>query len=193
MEVYKFKCQKCNTITTVKIAFLMPYSGKLVVINCANPKCGAQSQIQVPNYNNDLPIIGQSINDEIAPTEFPVSQKSSFHFVRLKVLRSEKTEQQSFVLKMKEQSIGRLSSVVNDYKPDIAIVTKDRKISKNHFQIIQKKNQLGDTEAILKDEQSANGTFVNGSTVPLSPTEQIYLCNGDRIRIGEAIIEVEMF
>lgn len=193
MDAYKFKCQKCNSLTSVKIDFLLPYSGKLVVINCANPSCGAQTKIQVPDYNNYLSLKSQSPEDEIAPTEIPSSQKNSYHFVKLKVLQNQKTEEQSFILKMREQSIGRLSLVFNDFKPDVPIITNDRKISKNHFQIIQTKNQFGDTEAILKDEQSANGTFVNESTVPLTHSEQIYLCNGDRIRIGDTIIEIELF
>lgn len=193
MDDYKFKCLSCNSITSVKVGFLLPYSGKLVVIKCANPACGAPFKIQVPVYNSDTPSINQIPEDEIALTEIPSAARNSFHFVKLKVLPNQKTEGQSFILKMREQSVGRLSLVPGDFKPDIPIVTNDRKISKNHFQILQTKNQFGDTEAILKDIQSVNGTFVNESTVSLSHTEEIYLYNGDRIRIGETFIEIEMF
>jgi pSer/pThr/pTyr-binding forkhead associated (FHA) protein len=170
----------------------MPYSGKLVIINCANPSCGCKSKIQVPSYSP----ISQSyknVENEIAPTEIPFAQNRSVHFVKLKVLENLKTEEQAFILKLKEQTVGRLSQIPGDYRPNIQITTKDKKISKNHFQIVQFKNTLGDTEVILKDEQSTNGTFLNGSTIPLSHAEEVYLSNGDRIRIGDTLIVIEMF
>jgi hypothetical protein len=192
MDAYKFKCPKCNCITSVKAEFLMPFSGKLVAINCANPLCKCKSKIQVPDYNSNLISI-KSTEDEIAPTEIPSAQNRSFRYVKLKVIKNPKTEEQTFILKMREQTIGRLSQIPEDFRPNIQISTSDRKISKNHFQIIQIKNQFGDTEAILKDEQSTNGTFLNESVTPLSHSEEVYLTNGDRIKIGETIVEIEMF
>jgi hypothetical protein len=192
MEACKFKCQKCNSITSVKVEFLMPYSGKLVIINCANPSCGSKAKIQVPEFNPAIPI-NKTVDNDIAPTEIPICQKKPCHFVKLKILENEKTQEQSFLLKYKEQTIGRLSHIPGDFRPTIPIETKDRKISKNHFQIFQTKNQFGDTEVILKDERSTNGTFLNGSKMRLNNAEEIYLANGDRLRIGDTIIEIEMF
>ena len=192
MDAYKFKCQKCNCITSVKAEFLLPYSGKLVIVNCANPSCGCKSKIQVPNYSPNVQF-SDNIENDIAPTEIPYAQNRSVHFVKLNILANTKTEEQTFILKLREQSVGRLSQLPGDFKPNIQIATNDRKISKNHFQIIQIKNQSGDTEVILKDEHSTNGTFINGSKEPLSHSEEIYLTNGDRIRIGNTTIEIEMF
>lgn len=193
MELYKFKCQKCNRITSVNIDFLIPYSGKQVVINCANPTCGTPSRIQVPDYNAGLSVKGSSQNVELAPTEIPHINEKPAHFVKLKVLKNQKTEVQEFILKKRVQSVGRHSQAPNDFKPDIGIITSDRKISKNHFQITQIRNKAGETDVVIKDEQSRNGTFLNNNSLPIGHSDEIYLKHGDQLRIGDTLIEFEMF
>lgn len=193
MELYKFKCQQCNRITSVNIDFLIPYSGKQVVINCANPSCGTPSRIQVPDYKASISARGNNQNVELAPTEIPFNSKSPAHFVKLKVLKNQKTEAQYFVLKKREQSVGRYSQAPNDFKPDIGIITSDRKISKNHFQLTQFKNKVGETDVIITDVQSRNGTFLNKMIQPIGHSSEIYLKNGDQLRIGDTLIEIEMF
>lgn len=193
MELFKFKCQICNHITSVNIDFLIPYSGKQVLINCAKQSCGKPSRIMVPDYNGELFAQRISQNEELIPTEIPQTKEKSAHFVKLKVCKNQKTEAQMFILKKREQSVGRFSQAPNDFKPDIGIITSDRKISKNHFQITQYRNSIGETDVTIKDEQSRNGTFLNNNPQPIAHTDEIYLKNGDQLRIGDTWIEIEMF
>lgn len=100
-------------------------------------------------------------------------------------------EQQQFYIHKSFVKIGR--AVVNAYwqMADIAINTMDNFISKNHCQIIRRKNEEGLFVYYLKDhEPSKNGTFYNRdkNSVRLGIHEEVVLKNGDYFWIGHTKI-----
>ena len=96
-------------------------------------------------------------------------------------------EQQQFYIHQSFVKVGR--AVPNAYWQiaDITINTMDNFISKNHCQILRKKNEDGLFVYYLKDTApSKNGTFYNRdkNTIRLEIAEEILLRNGDYFWIG---------
>ena len=81
---------------------------------------------------------------------------------------------QRYAISKKQGTIGR--------GPSNAIQVIDAEVSRVHcrYQIVENRLEVADLE-------SANGTFVNGKTV-----EQCGLNDGDRIKIGSTVFEVEV-
>ncbi|GAB6100690.1 hypothetical protein JCM16358_25690 [Halanaerocella petrolearia] len=95
----------------------------------------------------------------------PVARRKAY----LELLMPEK-EERSFLLNSVETNIGR--------QPNNEIVISDPSVSRVHAQIINKKYYY-----LIRDLNSTNGVLVNGELV----TEK-QLCNGDKIKLGEAVL-----
>jgi predicted Zn finger-like uncharacterized protein len=98
------------------------------------------------------------------------------------IVHDEQTQEQTFGLKQGKNIIGRASSS----KPaDVAIVTTDTYMSRNHCVIEVKPNQAGILQYIIYDIGSTNGTFINGNKQSrLQPDMQVILKDGDTIQLG---------
>ena len=79
---------------------------------------------------------------------------------------------QSFSINDGENSVGRVDSN--------AVMLKSSKISKKHCVLV-----ASDGELVLRDNGSSNGTFVNGVL-----TKEKKVKHGDRISVGEYVLEV---
>ena len=82
-----------------------------------------------------------------------------------------------------KQKIKLVEKITIGRDSDNDVVVDDRLASRHHC-IIQK---IKDSY-FLKDEESTNGTFVNGSRIPLD--KYIRLNPGDKITVGASIIEM---
>jgi len=82
-----------------------------------------------------------------------------------------------FLLEKNKTLIGR------DDTNDISI--HDEKISKIHCEISIIKDNLGIEEIFIKDNQSTNGTYINNELI-----EQVTLHAGDKIQIGDTVMNL---
>lgn len=191
MEIIKIKCLNCLEITSVLTKLIVPYEGKVVSIKCSNPQCGKPMKVQVPKITaSNEPRLDANI--EIPPTQIRMNQSSLASSARIKIIKNEKTEEQTFILKEGINTIGRLSMVKNEYVPDIQIFTSDKKISRNYHCaiILQRKGDY--YEAILRDNRSINGTYLNNSDKALGPDDEVYLGNTDIFIVGETQVQIEL-
>ena len=178
-------------ITSVLRDLLIPYEGKIVSIKCSNVQCGRPMKVQVPKLNT-LNVPQVESNFDLHPTQIRNNQSGVATSVRLKVLKNEKTEEQIFNLREGVNTIGRFSGSGVNTTPDIPILTIDKKISRNYHcaLILQRK---GDSfEVILRDNHSANGTFLITSVGMLNPEDEVFLENRDVFIIGDTRIQVEI-
>ncbi len=82
-----------------------------------------------------------------------------------------------FPLEKNQTLVGR------DDSNDIAI--NDEKVSKTHCDISIIKNSRGVEQIVIKDNHSTNGTYVNGEAV-----DQIAINPGDKIQIGDTVLNL---
>jgi hypothetical protein len=190
MEVIKIKCLNCNEITSVLRELMIPYEGKVISVKCTNPQCKMPMKVQVPllsSLNEKL----VATNFDVPPTQIMNKQQNSAASIKLKVQSNDKTEEQIFHLKEGKNTIGRLSMNRPDSIPDIPIVTSDRKISRNYHCSLFLQQKEGGFEVLLKDNKSANGTFLDNSNKPLDSEDQIFLKDKDVFVIGDTRIQLE--
>ena len=192
MEVIKIKCLNCMEITSVQKELMIPYEGKAVSIKCSNPKCGKPMKVQVPALNTLAEPRLMETAFDLPPTQIVNSRNIKASSARLKVLKDERTEEQIFNLKEGKNTIGRLSMLKSESIPDIPIFTSDKKMSRNyHCEIILTKKGHN-YEAIIRDNNSPNGTFLNNSTQALKSDDEIFLNDLDVFIIGETKIQIEL-
>lgn len=177
-------------VTSVLKDILIPYQGKTISLKCSNPNCGKPMKVQVPDFNKEFSNT-QDLSD-FPPTQILTKDKRHLKSARIRILKSDKAEEQIFDLKIGNNTIGRLSLTEKESLPDIPVFTLDKMISRKcHCEIlVQKKGEI--LEAILSDKMSKNGTFLYGSEKPLSPNDEIYLKDKDIFIIGETKIQIEL-
>lgn len=191
MEIIKVKCLKCFEITSILKELIIPHQGKVISIKCSNPQCGKPLKVQVPNLNLEKET-KKNITSDYAPTQILIPNRVSISTARLRILKNEKTEEQTFTLKEGLNTIGRFSLNQNSPLPDIPIFTMDKKISRNrHCEIFLQKSK-NSYEVIIRDKASKNGTFLLNSEKPLRPEDEIFLNNNDLFIIGETKIRIEL-
>ena len=96
------------------------------------------------------------------------------------------TVYQSFELTSEYYTIGRKNSGGPEHRPDVEVETTDKKMSRKHA-AIRKKGKSGFT---LKDIGSKNGVYFNN--IKLDADEEVYLGDGDTIRLGETEFRVNI-
>lgn len=115
--------------------------------------------------NHDAPTVRSDIA-EVAPTQVAIEKPARL------TLRTDSGEVlQEFVLEKLEFAIGRAPN------SDI-LLSKDKLTSRRHATI-----RYENTEYVLQDEHSANGTFVNGQQLEEKAPYKLH--DGDRVGIGE--------
>lgn len=176
-------------ITSVTKDILIPYQGKAISIKCSNPDCGKPMKVQVPDFNNKELTNTQNLS-EYPPTQILAQDTRHLTSAKIRILKNDKTEEQIFNLKTGINTVGRLSLNEQSNIPDIPIFTFDKMISRKcHCEIfVRKKGEL--LEAILRDTESKNGTFLHGAEKPLRPEDEIFLKDKDIFIIGETKVQI---
>lgn len=173
--------------------------GKTVKISVTCPHC--TTKLAVPVKENDLGAKKQGVCPKCFKKfliPIPMSLASKFESdptlggnesdcsLLLETLPNEHTAYQSFELTSDYYTIGRKNSGGPEFRPDVEVVTTDKKMSRKHA-AIRKKGKIGFT---LKDLGSKNGVFLNGTR--LDAEEEMYLTDGDQFRIGETTFRVSV-
>ena len=194
MELIRIKCPKCRHVTNLKSDVLAPFSNKIVGITCANSSCGYQIKVQVPDLEKRISAVD---GDEALsnPVTFIPPQEPEFSFTGagIEVQENQFGGAQVFTLKEGVNTIGRFSNEIGDFMPDIALLTKDKRIGRNHCQMVLTRNSKGEFEVILKDNDSKNGTFLDGGFYRLRLGDEIYLSDGETVLIGETTLLLEFY
>ena len=143
--------------------------------HCECPKCHKKIVVAVPKtwaskFAADLTIVEG------------ITEKS----LLIETVCNDMTDYQSFAITAEYYTIGRKNNTGLEYRPDVQLVSTDMKMSRIHA-AIKKRGKLGFT---LKDLGSKNGTFLNEER--LEADEEIYLYDGDTIRIGQTELRVSI-
>lgn len=143
----------------------------------ACPKCKAKFLIPIPaelapKFESDSTKIGDDYEAD--------------NSLVLETVGSSLTAYQSFELTADYYTIGRQNSGGPENRPDVGVVTIDMKMSRKHA-AIRKKGKTGFT---LRDLESTNGVILNGEK--LKPNQEVYLSDGDTIRLGDTQFRVNI-
>lgn len=141
------------------------------------PKCGKKFYVLIPlkwasKFESDPTKVGDDLNDVVS--------------LFLEVIPNERTDFQSFELTSDYYTIGRKNTSGPEYRPDVEVVTTDKKMSRIHA-IIKKKGNIGFTIRD-KDFGRTNGVILNGRK--LEKDEEVYLGDGDEFSLGTTKFKV---
>jgi hypothetical protein len=165
----KISCEKCDHNINVSLATLENKKGESVKIRCK--ECDQFNSFEVTQeflakYNkgeNETIVISNHDDDKIAK-------------LNLKVHASDKTKEQLITLEMGKNIIGR--STIN---------TEDGTISRSHciIEVVRKKNHY---KYQLSDNNSTNGTYINGKKI--QEGEEFYISKKDEVFINKTKISL---
>ncbi|MBQ8958427.1 MAG: FHA domain-containing protein [Bacteroidales bacterium] len=164
-------CPKCGTALPILIA--EADLGKTKQVAC--PKCGTKYNIPIP--------VAYASKFESDPT---LGGNEPDRSLLLEVKANATTTYQTFNLTSDYYTIGRKNNSGPEHRPDVEVVTDDKKMSRKHA-AIRKKGKTGFT---LKDLGSKNGIWVNGKR--MDAEEEVYLADGDQFRLGETTFRVNI-
>lgn len=168
----KVRCNRCST--TFPVSIVESEVGGTKQLTC--PKCKNHPSFKVP-----MEWASFFVEDRTEVTEGGLEKSVT---PILSVCESADEEYQSFELKADYYTVGRKNDGDPIHRPDIPIVTTNRKMSRIHA-IIRKR---GNGKYTIKDAGSMNGVVCNGAK--LSADEEVYLRGGDTIVLGGTKINV---
>ena len=172
-----------------------------VSVTCPNPKCS--SKLAIPVEEGDvgnkkqcmcpkchkiflLPVPASLASKfDSDPTNIGTDNTNDTALV-LESIPNTNTTYQTFELTSDYYTVGRQNSSGPEHRPDVEIVTADRKISRKHA-AIRKKGKVGFT---IKDMGSKNGVLLNGTK--LAADEEVYLSDGDVFQLGDTQFRVSI-
>ena len=170
----------------VKIMQKCPKCGAPLIIQFTESDLGKTKQIVCQGckakYNVPIPMTYAS-KFETDPT---LGGNESEQTLVLESIANGVTSYQCFNLTSEYYTIGRKNSGDPEYRPDVEVVTTDKKMSRKHA-AIRKKGKSGFT---LKDIGSKNGVYLNNNK--LDADEEVYLTDGDTFRLGETVFRVNI-
>lgn len=140
------------------------------------PKCKQPISTQILSKRDQEP-------SPEAETQLVAPRLSSAGRLRVVADTNTDTPEQEYTLYEGVVTLGRKSAVS---KADIAIVTADRSMSREHIRIEIKKEPKGGYKHYLSDNNSKNHTLYNGTY--LKEGEVVVLGNQDEIVIGHTAL-----
>lgn len=171
---------------TVKISVTCPQCATKLAVPVMESELGTKKQGMCPKCHKKflIPIsTGLASMFESDPTLGGNEAESS---LLIETVTSGFTAYQSFELTSDYYTIGRKNSSGPGYRPDVEVMTTDKKMGRKHA-VIRRKGKTGFT---LKDLGSKNGVFHNGNR--LDADEEVYLSDGDMFRLGETTFRVSI-
>lgn len=164
-------CPKCAT----KLILPITESDVGTKKQCVCQKCKKIFILPIPHtlaskFDSD-PTIGGNSSNEV--------------FLIIESISNANTASQTFELTSEYYTIGRKNCSGPEFRPDVEIVTTDKKISRKHAAV--RKRGKGFT---LKDLGSKNGISLNGTK--LEADEEVYLTDGDIMQIGDSQFRVRI-
>lgn len=164
-------------------------NGSMIHIKCGNPACGKLIKADTSKINPSHPVVKcpacHSANKvklpKAAVKQPPKAQKEKVPGWLVK--HTENQSSQTYTLKTGSNTIGRKAS--NYPVPDIQLTSEDVPyVSRGVHCTLEVVERNGQIEAIISDNDSSNGTFINGRDYRLSPGDEEYLEDGETIQAG---------
>lgn len=172
---------------TVKISITCPQCATKLAVPITESDLGTKKQGMCPKCHKKflIPIsAGLASKFESDPTQIGDSGGESS--LVIEAMANNFTTYQSFELTSDYYTIGRQNSSGPEHRPDVEVMTTDKKMSRKHAAIRRK----GKTGFTLKDLGSKNGVYHNGNRLDID--EEVYLSDGDQFRIGETTFRVSI-
>ncbi|KXK19307.1 MAG: FHA domain-containing protein [Saprospiraceae bacterium] len=158
----ELKCPFCDE--RIILANIEKYVGKQIRVKCVNKSCQQYFVTRVPD-SSDKTIV------------FPAGSVKT---------RAKLTVLASKFAPFKEYYLGEGNYIVGRYSIDsianIAILTTDKLVSRQHCEITGRQNADGGIDFTIKDAGSKNFIYINNRQ--LESDEEIYLNEKDIIRLG---------
>lgn len=170
---------------TIKIAVKCPKCSSRVALSVVEEDLGTKKQGSCSNcHQKFLVAIPTSLSSKFdsEPTSYGVEKEE--RVLLLETVGDSNTSRQSFELTADYYTIGRKNNSGPSSRPDVEVVTTDKKMSRIHA-AIRKKSGVGFT---LKDLGSKNGVVYNGNK--LDEDEEVYLSDGDTFTLGDTLFKV---
>ncbi len=173
---------------TIKVSVACPKCAAKLAIPIEENDVGNKKQCMCPKCNKIfiLPVpaaLASKFDSE--PTNIGTADTNETVLV-IESIPNANTGYQTFELTSDYYTVGRQNSSGPEHRPDVEIVTTDKKISRKHA-AIRKKGKVGFT---MKDLGSKNGVSLNDSK--LEPDEEVYLNDGDIFQLGDSCFRVSI-
>jgi hypothetical protein len=175
----KHTCSNCQKQQVYAVG--VEHMGKTVNLVCSS--CQTKSQQKIPSLSDVPNSQGSQAPRAVTDDHNPKTQVrfSNIDTHYLEVLANDKTPNQRFELDQKYLTIGRFSSQSN--LSDLSIRTADEFMSRKHAVLRRQPNG----KFTISDAGSVNKVFVNENA--LEAGEEVYLQNGDMIRMGRTSLK----
>lgn len=164
----------------------------MIHIKCGNPACGKLIKADTSKINPSHPVVkcpachsANKVKLPKATAKSPPKAKKKTKVPGWLVKHTENQPTQTYTLKAGRNTIRRKASAYP--VPDIQLTSEeDPYVSRGvHFhctlEIVERNGQI---EAIISDNGSSNGTFINGRDYRLSRGDEEYLEDGETIQAG---------
>lgn len=172
---------------TIKISVTCPQCATKLAVPVTEEDLGTKKQGACPKCHKKFLIpISTQLASKFQSDPTQVGDGGGDIALVIEAVANEFTEYQSFELTSDYYTIGRKNNSGPEHRPDVEVLTSDKKMSRKHA-VIRKKGKIGFT---LKDMGSKNGIELNGSK--LDPEEEVYLTEGDQFRIGDTLFRVSI-
>lgn len=158
-------CPKCKA--SLLVAFAKNDVGKVKKIECQC--CHSKYDVPIP--------VSFASRFEVDPTV--IEKNKGEQSLMIETVPNPLTGYQNFELTSDYYTIGRKNNSGPEKRPDVEVVTTDKKMGRLHA-AIRKEGKLG---FILKDLDSLNGVKLSG--MALEKGDEVYLIDGDRILLGD--------
>lgn len=163
-------CPACGKSNIINVSARL--AGKRIAFTCKGQDCEQRLEVNIPSHATPEQNSRQTV---IIPT----SQVSYIGGTLSIVVNGEKKE---YPLRTGTNIVGRQSA---SSPADISLPVDDKYMSRMHVVITV--GMLGSGQYFsLKDYNSKNSTSLN--SIALKKGEEIYLVDGDRIKMGETIV-----
>lgn len=171
---------------TVKISVTCPHCTTKLAVPVTESDLGTKKQGACPKCQKRFLIPIPTSLASMFESDPTLGGNETECSLLLETIPNAMTAYQSFEMTSDYYTIGRQNSSGPEHRPDVEVVTTDKKISRKHA-AIRKKGKTGFT---LKDLGSKNGVMLNGNR--LDADEEVYLNDGDQIRLGETMFRVSI-
>ena len=172
---------------TVKISVTCPQCGTKLAVPITEEDLGTKKPGACPKCHKKFLIpISASLASKFESDPTCVGDGDGEIALVIETVPNGFTAYQSFELTSDYYTLGRQNSSGPEYRPDVEVITTDKKISRKHAAI----RKRGKTGFVIKDLGSKNGVILNGNK--LEDDEEVYLSDGDQFRLGDTAFRVSI-
>lgn len=157
---------------------------KAMDIKCGNPNCRSTLKVVISTINPEKPLVKCPKCKRGHRVKLPQQQNETKGKAWL-IRHTENQPLETYELKMGKNTIGRKAPDPNYPIPDISITKEnDPYVSRGIHCTLEIIEAKGHIDAIISDNNSTNGTFINDKTYRFKPGDEEYLKDGETIQVG---------